>query len=330
MTSDAGIEPLKTVRNEAAIAIVIAARNVETFIEDTLSSVFSQTFAGFELVVVLDRSTDRTAEHVRAFADDRRMRMVERECSGVSDARNAGLELIEAPFVVFLDGDDIMARDALEAFLSAFRKHSDAVAVVGAHVKIDEAGHPIDGEGSTDRPGFGRGRALEQLLRRNTIVNGGAIAMRSDIVREAGGFDIGLRQGEDWELWCRVACRGDFATLGQKPVLFYRQRRSSATALVTVEIRPDDPAINKIFAIGEVHSNLSANELKRLYRNASISSFWARARTALYQGQKARFVRLLLVGLWRYPDSLFKGFLLQFLLRKLRVRLGFDSTTSAG
>ncbi|MEZ5824003.1 MAG: glycosyltransferase [Geminicoccaceae bacterium] len=322
MTIEASSEDRAKNRSGPVIAVVIAARNVEQFIAETLQSVFDQTLANFELVVVLDRSTDRTTERVNAFAEDSRMRIVASECRGVSDARNVGLGLISAPFVVFLDGDDIMAADALKAFLSCFSENPEALAVVGAHVKIDEAGQPIEGEGAEDRPGFGPDRALEQLLRRNTIVNGGAIAMRSDIVRAVGGFDVDLRQGEDWELWCRVACRGEFATLGQRPVLYYRQRRSSATALVTVEVRPDDPAIDKIFAIGEAHSRLSPAELSRLHRTATISSFWARARTALYQGQKWQFVRLMAIGLWRYPDSLFQGFLLKFLARKVRSRLG--------
>ncbi|MCB9945340.1 MAG: glycosyltransferase family 2 protein [Geminicoccaceae bacterium] len=315
----------------AAIAVVIAARNVENFIGATLQSVFDQSCRNFELIVVLDRSTDRSGEIVASFSGDPRLTVVERDCLGVSHARNIGLELVHAPLVVFVDGDDIMAVDALEAFVEACERKPNIVAVVGGHNKIDEQGALIRGEEARDRPGFGTGPALAQLLRRNTIVNGGTIALRTDVVREVGGFDVELTQGEDWELWCRVACRGDFATLGQRPVLDYRQRRSSATAsLVRIEIRPDDPAIDKVFAAGSRHSGLTSGELARLHRTASISSFWARARIALYQGQNWSFVKLLALGLWRYPDSLYQGFLLQFLGRKFRSILSADRRPAAG
>ena len=110
------------------------------------------------------------------------------------------------------------------------------------------------------------------------------------------------------------------------PVLFYRQRQSSATAaLVRVEISPDDPAIDKIFATGAKHSNLDANELAKLHRTATISSYWARVRIALYQGQKLRFIHLMALGLWRYPDSFAQGFLLQFIWRKFKNLFGVSA-----
>ena len=172
-----------------AIAIIIAARNVEAFIGDTLLSVFKQSIADFELVVVLDRSTDKTADIVRSFTPDPRLKVIEFDCDGVSVARNIGLEHIKAPYCLFLDGDDILAETAFEAFLKAFAQNEDKVAVVGGHSKIDESGRLIKGEEARDRPAFGDKDALEQLLRRNTIVNGGTIAIRTSTAREVDGFD---------------------------------------------------------------------------------------------------------------------------------------------
>jgi glycosyltransferase involved in cell wall biosynthesis len=299
------------------VSIVIAARNVEDFLGATIESVLRQTMPDLALVVVLDRCTDGSLDVARRYASDPRVEIVEAAAGGVSKARNIGLERVRGPYVVFLDGDDLLAEDALDAFLQGFRAHPEAVAIVGAHSKIDEAGALIDGETAADRPAFRTGDALGQLLARNTIVNGGTIAIRSAAARESGGYDPAIAIAEDWDFWCRLALLGDFASLGQRPVLFYRQRRKSAfTQHGLASATLDAKAIDKVFALPEIQARVPAATLGRLQRNAAIDYFWATARAALYGGNRWRFVQLVAVGLWRYPESLTKGFLVRFLWRK--------------
>ena len=317
------VSAAETPSKKASVAVVMAARNVERFVGEAIDSVLGQTMEDLELVVVVDSSIDTTAELARSRMTDPRIQVVERKCGGVSAARNLGLSMVRAPLVVFLDADDVLEDEALGRYRDALDAEPAAVAVVAGHIKIDERGAPIAGEDVADRPGFEAGPALVALLRRNTIVNGGAIAMRSDVVRRVGGFDVTLDQGEDWELWCRVACEGPFASLGRWPALHYRQRRTSATAArIQLDLDTDEPAIEKIYALGRERSGLPENELAKLRRTASISSFWARVRIALYHRDPKRLAVLAAQGLWRYPDSLFKGFLLRFLWRKSLAVLG--------
>ncbi len=305
------------------ISIVIAAHNVEDYLGPTMASVLQQSLRELALVVVLDRCTDGSKAVAESFADDPRVRLIEAEAGGVSAARNIGLAAVKSPYVLFLDGDDLLAEDALEAFLRAFRVNPEAVAVVGGHSKIDEAGRLIDGETAADRPAFGPTDALGQLLARNAIVNGGAIAIRTAAARTAGGFDAAIRIAEDWDFWCRLALFSDFATLGNRPVLLYRQRRRSAFSqhgLASADL--DSKAIDKVFNLPAVKARIAPGQRARLQRNAAIDYFWATARAALYGGNKKRFAQLLLIGLWRFPDSLLKGFLVRFLWRKGLGRLG--------
>jgi glycosyltransferase involved in cell wall biosynthesis len=304
------------------VSIVIAARNVETFLGATIESVLRQTVTDLALVIVLDRCTDGSLEVASRYAGDPRVEIVEAEAGGVSTARNIGLERVRGPYVVFLDGDDLLADDALDAFLQGFSAHPGAVAVVGGHSKIDETGALIEGETAADRPAFGRGEALGQLLARNTIVNGGTIAIRTSAARECGGYDPAIAIAEDWDFWCRLALLGPFASLGQRAVLFYRQRRRSAfTQHGLASATLDSKAIDKVFRLPEVQARVGARALRRLERNAAIDYFWATARAALYGGNRRRFAQLVLIGLWRFPESLTKGFLVRFLWRKATRRL---------
>jgi glycosyltransferase involved in cell wall biosynthesis len=322
-TSTATVEPAQPLATRPTLSVVIAAHNVEGYLGGTIESVLGQTVRDLALIVVLDRCTDGSVALARRYADsDPRVEIVEAAAGGVSAARNLGLDRVRGPYVLFLDGDDLMAADAVEAFLGGFRAQPAAVAVVGGHSKIDETDQLIDGETAADRPGFGASDALGQLLARNTIVNGGTLAMRTDAAREAGGFDPRISIAEDWEFWCRLALLGSFASLGQRPVLFYRQRRKSAFSqhgLASADL--DAKAIDKVFALPAIQARVPARQLARLRRNAAIDYFWATARAALYGGNRWRFLQLVLIGLWRFPDSLLKGFLVRFIWRKSFGRL---------
>ncbi len=300
------------------VSVVIAAHDLEDFIAETIQSVLAQTLQRFEVIVVVDSSTDATAAIVRRYGDDRRVKVLEVEVRSAGLARNVGLAQAAAPYVLFLDGDDLLVPSALASFAQGFAAAPGAVAVVAAHDKIDEQGQPLPGEDAASRPPFPGTDALRHLLARNTITNGGAICIRTDAARATGGYDGALREREDWDFWCRLACRGAFVSLGQEATLLYRQRRFNT------RMRPwagPPPAIAKVYALPEVQARFSARELRAMRRVTVIDHFWASARVSLYRGEHARFLLFVLVGLVRYPDSLARGFLLRFLARQIVDRL---------
>ncbi|MGF1476336.1 MAG: glycosyltransferase family A protein [Geminicoccaceae bacterium] len=302
--------------NQPAFAVIIPARNIEDFIGPTIKSVTDQTFQDFELIVVVDSSTDATVT-IAQNTGDPRVKVDEVTLGGVSAARNHGLERTSARYVIFLDGDDLLTPDALSLFHETFRNHPNAVAVIGGHDKITEDGQSIPGEEASARPPVPVPDPLPSLLRRNLIVNGGALAIRAETAREVGGFDPELRIGEDWEFWCRLAGAGPFASLGQTTALLYRQRGASAMGGVSAETGLAKEAIAKIYQSPAVLRRFSARDLERMRRTALINNFWSAARATLYRSEYRRFAGFLAIGALRYPESLFQGFLIRFVTRKL-------------
>lgn len=301
------------------VSIVIAARNVAPYLAETISSALGQGAVDgrLELVVVVDGGDEATLAVARSFAADPRVSVLGLAGEGVSAARNAGLHRCRAPYVLFLDGDDVFEAGALAAFVRVLDANPAAVGAIGAHVKIDQAGRLLPDEATRSaRPPFPPGDGLRRLLERNAIVNGGTVCLRAGVVRRAGGYDRSLRLGEDWELWCRLACEGPFASLGDQVVLRYRQRRASAMAASRGQaLTPSAAAVEKIFALPVVRARFGEGELARLRRRALIDMHWAAARAALHRGQRKRFAGYAVLGLLRYPDSLLRGYLLRFLGR---------------
>ena len=212
-----------------------------TWIGDAIASLLVQTHHDWTLVVVDDGSIDGTARAVAGVADPR-VRLIRQANTGVSVARNRGVEELVGgiPALVFLDADDWLAPDALARLVASLVSSPDAIGAVGPYTFGDT--------GSTRRPPSGD--LLQRLLVRNLFANGGHLLLRTEAVRAAGGFLPGIAYGEDWELWIRIALQGPFASVpGNAPVLFIRRR--TAGAYLRLATNPDSftPCMDAIFGI---------------------------------------------------------------------------------
>lgn len=107
------------------ISVVIPLYNKEAIVERSLQSVLTQDFRDFEVVVVDDGSTDRSAEIVRSISDTR-LRLVSQENGGPSKARNTGVREARGEWIVFLDADDELLPGALENYDNLIKKYPEA------------------------------------------------------------------------------------------------------------------------------------------------------------------------------------------------------------
>ncbi|HEM3702980.1 TPA: glycosyltransferase [Streptococcus suis] len=127
-------------RNEKQelISIVIAAYNVEQYLEECLESVLNQTYQHIEVILVNDGSTDQTAKIAEAFASrDQRLKVYHIENQGASVAKNTGIAHASGSYVVLVDSDDIISRDQVQT-LYALAKQENADITMGHYYVYDE------------------------------------------------------------------------------------------------------------------------------------------------------------------------------------------------
>lgn len=112
-----------------SVAIIVPAYQVERWIGQCLESVLAQTFKAFEVIVVDDGSTDGTADTIKRFCADPRVRLIVQRNQGPSVVRNRGLGLAErqgTPFIYFLDANDAIHPRLLERCIGLLQAHPKA------------------------------------------------------------------------------------------------------------------------------------------------------------------------------------------------------------
>jgi glycosyltransferase involved in cell wall biosynthesis len=97
------------------VSVIVPVFNVEDYLERCINSILKQTLVDFELILINDGSTDRSAAICDDFANvNDRIKVIHKKNGGLSDARNAGLDIAKGSFITFVDSDDWIEHDMLD------------------------------------------------------------------------------------------------------------------------------------------------------------------------------------------------------------------------
>jgi len=209
------------------ITVVIPTRNRVEYLLEAVRSVQQQSYEHWECVVVDDASTDGTADRLRAMIDGRIRVLILGRHHERSRARNAGLAQSAGSYVLFLDDDDMLTKEALGRLLKAATRRKCAAAI-GSSRRFTEDGmsrrqivHPrVPWTGEVWR---------ETVFGWQTVP-GTTLFARAALER-AGGWDEGVSWAEDIDLLLRVSALGAFAFV-PTTVLAYRLHAGSTRATI--------------------------------------------------------------------------------------------------
>lgn len=206
------------------VTVIIPSLNRPQLTRRALASALAQDGVRVEVVIVDDGSTPPIAQSLGQL--DQRVRIVRHETSkGVAAARNHGMAIARAPWLAFLDDDDVWAPGKLALQLAAITE-VDAKWCVSGAISFDESMQKaLEG----NRPASDTALALE-LCRCNAVPGGGSgVVVSAEAVRLAGGFDETLSMLADWEMWHRLAHRWP-AAIRSEYLVGYLQHAGSMTA----------------------------------------------------------------------------------------------------
>jgi glycosyltransferase involved in cell wall biosynthesis/peptidoglycan/xylan/chitin deacetylase (PgdA/CDA1 family) len=204
-----------------SVSVIIPAFNAAATMNATLESVARQSFTDWEAIIVDDGSTDFTGSNAAVWCSrDSRFRYIKQENQGLSGARNTGARNATAPWLLFLDADDLISPDHLERLLAATADTPDTDLAYTASARI-----AVDGRVGTPWTAL-PGDYFERLSASNYF-SVHACLVRAEQFHHAGGFDSSLSTCEDWDLWQRLARAGAKFVPASGGLALYRMRKQS-------------------------------------------------------------------------------------------------------
>ena len=201
------------------VSVVIPCYDQAHFLRDAIESVLAQTYPNVEVLVVDDGSADNTEALVDHYEG---VRCVRQENVGLAGARNTGIRRTIGPFLIFLDADDRLLPEAVDAGIECFRSDPPAAFVYGACRFIGTDGSPIftPDQLCSDEPYL-------SLLEMCGIIPG-SVMFRRAVFDGGRGFDSTLDASADWDMYLRVARELPVRCHG-RTVLEYRRHADNMT-----------------------------------------------------------------------------------------------------
>lgn len=207
-------------------SVIVPLYNKAPYVAKAIESVLGQTISDFELVVMDDGSKDDSyAVANKAIEGCGNCHLYKQQNAGVSVARNNAVALSQGEYLCFLDADDWWAPSFLEEMSKLINDFPDAGIYGTNYTIVNEAKHKTRVADVGVDAGFDKGYINYCQVYAKTLAMPlwtGAVCMPRKVFDEKEGFPQGVKLGEDFMLWIRVALKYKVAFLN-KPLSYYNQ-----------------------------------------------------------------------------------------------------------
>lgn len=238
-------------------SIVMPSYNHAIFIKHAVSSVLQQTYDNWELIIVDNYSTDETLEVLNEFHDER-IKILQIDNGGsVAKSRNLGVATARAPWIAFLDSDDLWQPSKLEKIIPYLNSKHDLLYhhlnLIQESTDLSKHGHIIS-------------RKLNSPVLKDLIIKGNTIATSSVVIRkeiflEVGGMseNLDLIGIEDYNTWLRISKKTEKFSLVPFYLGYYRIH--SANLSSSNQLKPPIAAIEEFLPL------LEPSEIRKMNSN---------------------------------------------------------------
>ena len=125
--------------NEYKVSIVVPVYNAAKYIGRGIESILNQTYTNIELIIVNDGSKDNSLQIIEAYAKkDNRIKCINRENSGVSATRNAGINNATGKYIMFVDADDTINKDTVKDNVKYIVDNSADIVICGFYYHVTD------------------------------------------------------------------------------------------------------------------------------------------------------------------------------------------------
>ena len=189
------------------ISILLPLFNDELFIRKAISSILSNTYQEYEIIVINDGSTDNSIEELNYF-EDNRIKLYNKSNSGLIETLNYGIQKCSSEIIMRMDADDEIERDKISRQIQAFKKIQPIVLGTGGTI--------IDNSSILKRNinvPENHNDILKKINQLKASIIHASIMVNKETLLKIGGYDNKFEIAEDYELFLRLSRYGELRNI---------------------------------------------------------------------------------------------------------------------
>lgn len=219
------------------ISIIVPIYNAEIYLDKCIKSILNQSYDNFELILVNDGSADNSANIVKKYMEnDKRIIYLNQKQSGVSAARNNGINNAHGDFITFIDADDMIEKDYLEYLLSLFSNRNIDVTLSTFPFKIkndSKKNKQIMDDKVNEMSGID---ATKEMLLYKIVISSWNKMFKTELIKNKKiMFNENLSYGEGFEFVIKSFLASNRVAIGKRHIYDYRVDNKNSAMTVFKE-----------------------------------------------------------------------------------------------
>lgn len=187
-----------------SISVVMPVYNSEQYLKESVESILNQSFTDFEFIIMNDGSTDNSAEIIKGYLQDSRIKFIDsKENKGNYARRNEGNRLSKGKYICVMDADDIAFTNRLEVQYTTMENNPTVIACGSAYLIMQQ--------GFCYRPQAYE--LIKVMLIFNNMFLHPSLIIRKDVLEEIGFYNEKFYFSADYDLMCRLSVKGKVINL---------------------------------------------------------------------------------------------------------------------
>ncbi|HEY4194331.1 MAG TPA: glycosyltransferase [Mucilaginibacter sp.] len=213
------------------VSVIIPLYNAERYIEQCIHSILQQTWQNIEVIIVDDGSTDNSLTIAQKFESEK-VKVLSQTNGGASVARNNGLKLAKGDYLQFMDADDLLSIDKIEAQVTILDQSNGYIAVCGT-VYFDDGVDPYPYQPQKEWYNGGSDDPVDFLLKLYAggdvmpgyggMIQPNAWLTPKSLIDKAGFWKEFRCPDDDGEFFCRVILAGKGVKYSERGINYYRK-----------------------------------------------------------------------------------------------------------
>ncbi len=255
------------------VSVIMPSYNHEKFILEAIESVLGQTFKNLELIIIDDRSNDRSRQIIEELAqkDNRIKKIFHKKNLGISKTINEGVENSTGKYIALIASDDVWVSEKLEKQVEILEGNENLV--VWCNSAIIDSNSNLTGEISSEKykNATPQGYVFEDII--NSWISGSGIIMKRENIKDMQ-YNENLKYLNDTQFYADLSYRYQFYYM-KEPLSKYRLHGDNASFGKITDIKGwyQDSLLLCVYLFQEYGSELSYKALKNIFYKTCIIPF---------------------------------------------------------